>query len=63
MEKNGEPVGGAWNFDREKRATFKAWQWAAKPGAKNVVRETPDEITREVITLIEREFPDNPGPS
>ena len=56
-----QPVGGEWNFDPLNRLTYK--QYAASGLAQpNVpVRETPDEITREVIALVERHFPDHPG--
>ncbi len=61
MTKSGEPEGGAWNFDAENRQTFTAWKKAGRPGGRAAVRETPDEISREVIALVEREFPDHPG--
>jgi len=54
---NGDaPVGGRWNFDAENR----------KPAAPDLLRPRhvgiePDEITREVISLVERLFPDNFG--
>ena len=55
------PSGGAWNFDPLNRLTYK--QYAASGLAQPAVpaRETPDEITREVISLVERHFADHPG--
>ena len=61
IQKNGDPEGGAWNFDAENRQTFTAWKKAGRPLAKTVAVEMPDEISREVITMVEREFPDHPG--
>lgn len=56
---NGDsPAGGRWNFDVENR----------KPAAPDLLRPrrdpiVPDEITRDVITLVERLFPENFGTS
>lgn len=60
MQPDGQPVGGRWNFDEENRKTFKDWVKAGKPGAA-LDRVTPDKLTREVMTLVEREFGRNPG--
>jgi deoxyribodipyrimidine photolyase-related protein len=52
----GEPVGGAWNLDAENRK--------ALPREVDIPRRdgfTPDAITREVIALVERLFPDHFG--
>ena len=56
LMKDGEPVGGKWNFDPENRKSL----------PKNVEPPTrcvfpPDETTREVMALIEKEYPDNFG--
>ncbi len=60
MQADGEPEGGRWNFDPENRHTFRDWK-----KADAVVPELPrlkhDQITREVITLVAREFAGNPG--
>ena len=61
MEADGEPSGGAWNFDPENRATYKTWQVAGRPHAGVQLREEPDEITRDVIAMVQREFAENPG--
>ncbi|MES2976188.1 MAG: cryptochrome/photolyase family protein [Pseudomonadota bacterium] len=54
----GKPVGGQWNFDTDNRGAFPA-------GGPNDVpppsRFAPDGITREVMALVNREFPQNPG--
>jgi len=52
------PVGDQWNFDADNRETF----GAAGPGA--VPPRThfePDSVTREVLALVEKRFPDHPG--
>ena len=61
MREDNEPEGGAWNFDAENRQTFTAWQKAGRPRGRTAPGENPDEISREVIALVEREFPDHPG--
>lgn len=61
MEEDGQPVGGAWNFDPENRATYSNWKRAGSPQAPTAPNEKPDAITREVIEAVAREFPDHPG--
>lgn len=56
MDDDGGPVGGAWNFDKENRRSFKT-----APSAPAVYRARPDAITKEVIATVEREMPDLPG--
>lgn len=56
MDKEGKPVGGAWNFDKENRAAFKR-----APDPPTIYRARPDDVTKEVIALVEREFPGAPG--
>lgn len=51
-----EPVGGAWNFDKENRKPPKADMTAPQP-----LRVTPDEITREVLDLVRTRFSDHFG--
>ncbi len=56
LMENGAPAGGAWNFDVENR---KPWPRGAP--APERLRFEPDEVTREVIALVERCFPDHFG--
>jgi deoxyribodipyrimidine photolyase-related protein len=53
-----EPAGGQWNFDPDNRGTF------GKSGPKNVPPPPvfkPDHITRQVIDLVQKRFPNHPG--
>ena len=55
---DGEPEGGRWNFDAENRSGF------PKSGPGEIpapARFALDAITREVLALVERRFPDHPG--
>lgn len=56
MEADGKPAGGRWNYDAENRE--------APPGALLVPRRPlfpPDDITREVLDLVEIRFGDHFG--
>ncbi|MDQ6860529.1 MAG: cryptochrome/photolyase family protein [Verrucomicrobiota bacterium] len=61
MEADGEPVGRAWNFDPENRATFNTWKRAGSPRPATAPREKPDKITRAVMQMVDAEFPENAG--
>jgi deoxyribodipyrimidine photolyase-related protein len=56
LDEAGEPEGGQWNYDADNR---KGWR------QQEAVPERPavpiDGVTREVIRLVQAEFPDNPG--
>ena len=52
----GKPVQGKWNFDAENRQAFKT-----APDVPRPYRARPDEVTREVLDLVERTWPDAPG--
>ncbi len=53
-----EPVGGAWNFDKDNRKSF----GKRGPGLLPEPRAfPPDELTREVMALVASRFPDAPG--
>jgi deoxyribodipyrimidine photolyase-related protein len=60
MQPDGQPVDGRWNFDEENRKTFRDWVKAGRPRA-DIAPVKPDKITREVIALVEKHFPKNPG--
>ena len=50
------PVGGQWNFDAENRKPAKGDLFMPKP-----LEHNPDQITRDVIDLVEQHFPNNFG--
>ena len=58
LMQDGQPLGGQWNFDAANRASF---------GRKGPAQPPPppafaaDRTTRDVIRLVNREFPDHPG--
>lgn len=58
LMQDGEPVGGQWNFDRSNRNSFGHEGPGLLPAPPSF---QPDQITREVIDLVEKEFPDHPG--
>ena len=52
------PIGGQWNFDMENRGSF----GASGPGdVPAPTRFAPDAITQDVIDLVQRELPSQPG--
>jgi len=55
---SGGPCGGRWNYDSENREHFppKGSGFVPPP-----VSFAPDAITAEVLRLVEKHFPDNPG--
>jgi len=55
----GKPAGGQWNFDHDNRGSF----GKEGPDLLRVPprRFVPDEITREVIALVEEHFAKHPG--
>jgi deoxyribodipyrimidine photolyase-related protein len=58
LMRDGQPLGGKWNYDSANRQHFDRHgppMAAAPPGF------TPDAITREVMQLVRREYPDHPG--
>jgi deoxyribodipyrimidine photolyase-related protein len=52
------PVGGAWNFDKENRRSFGRNGPGLTPGRPD---SAPDDITRDVIAMVNARFPDAPG--
>lgn len=57
MERTGQPVGGAWNFDADNRKSFGKTSPAIPPRPAC----PPDAITEEVLRLVARRFADSPG--
>lgn len=58
LMEGGKPAGGAWNFDSENRKSF----GKAGPGRVPPPRRfEPDEITQEVMAVVEKQFPEHPG--
>ena len=53
-----DPVGGAWNFDKENRESFGK---QGPPPSPMVRGCSPDALTQEVIDLVNQRFPDHPG--
>jgi (6-4)DNA photolyase len=56
LDAGGQPEGGKWNYDSQNR---EGWRGKAEiPERPEVVI---DSVTAEVLELVERVFPDNPG--
>jgi deoxyribodipyrimidine photolyase-related protein len=58
LMQDAAPLGGRWNFDADNRASF------GKQGPVQLPLPpafSPDRTTREVIALVNREFPEHPG--
>ncbi len=54
-----QPTGGAWNFDADNRS---AYPKRSGPGLiPPPAAFEPDTITRDVLALVQRHFPDHPG--
>ncbi len=60
MTAEGKPEGGQWNFDHDNRQTFRDWKKSGVQPPKLPV-SMPDTLTREVMAMVDREFPENPG--
>ncbi|MBD8525122.1 cryptochrome/photolyase family protein [Pseudoxanthomonas sp. CAU 1598] len=58
LDEQGQPVGGAWNFDARNRGSF-ARQGPGMLPAPCAFQ--PDAPTREVLQAVERHFPHHPG--
>jgi deoxyribodipyrimidine photolyase-related protein len=58
IDADGRPVGDAWNFDKANRKPFGRQGPGMLPAP---VGFPPDAITREVMALVERRFPNAPG--
>lgn len=58
LMEDGQPEGGSWNYDSENRGSFGK---SGPPTQRPPKRFRPDKITKEVIELVSRRFPDHPG--
>jgi len=58
IEEDGSPTGGDWNYDSQNRRSFGKAGPTEIPPLKGF---PPDELTREVIALVESRFADHPG--
>jgi deoxyribodipyrimidine photolyase-related protein len=56
LDSAGGPQGGKWNYDTENR---RGWRSQEEIPQRPAV--IPDQITAQVIELVNSEFPDNPG--
>lgn len=56
MDDDGKPVGGKFSFDAENREP-----WHGEPAAPEPPSFEPDDVTREVIELVNTRFADHPG--
>ncbi|WP_428312801.1 cryptochrome/photolyase family protein [Hydrocarboniphaga sp.] len=55
---DGQPEGGQWNYDSDNRRSFGAQGPGFVPQTR---RFEPDAITRDVLALVEAQYPDHPG--
>ncbi|MGB5214350.1 MAG: cryptochrome/photolyase family protein [Anderseniella sp.] len=55
---DNQPVGGQWNFDKDNRDSFGK---SGPPEIKAPRQFDPDDITRQVIGMVETQFPEAPG--
>lgn len=53
---NSQPIGGKWNYDTANRKT-----WSGNPPLSAPLYFELDQIDRDVIELVKREFPQHPG--
>lgn len=58
LMEDGKPAGGAWNYDHDNRHAFGRQGPGMLPAPR---RFRLDDITREVIDLVEQRFGDHPG--
>jgi deoxyribodipyrimidine photolyase-related protein len=58
IDKHGKPVGGAWNFDKENRQTFKK----SGPGKlPPLPKFKPSKTTRQVMAMVAERYSEHPG--
>ncbi len=58
LENDGNPVGGAWNFDAENREAFGK---DGPPAVTPPLRFAPDAVTRDVLATVAAQFATHPG--
>ena len=58
LEPDGEPVGGAWNYDHDNRAAFGS---EGPPEVKRPRRFQADETTKAVLAMVNERFAEHPG--
>jgi len=58
MTSDGDPAGGDWNYDKQNRESFGK---DGPPLIKDPISFTPDDITREVMEMVQARFADHPG--
>lgn len=58
VDEAGKPEGGQWNFDADNRGSFGK---SGPPAMPEPLLFMPDEVTRQVIERVEKQFPDHPG--
>ena len=63
MRSDGEPEGGAWNYDAENRKTVRDWKkdGAPKPPAPVTARRPRCLLVENAIADVEKWFPESPG--
>jgi len=61
LDDKGEPVGGKWNYDVENRKGIKEWRKDGEPSSPRAPSHPKDTITKEVISDVEKYFPEAPG--
>jgi deoxyribodipyrimidine photolyase-related protein len=58
LDEHGKPIGGSWNFDSDNRKSFGKTRQPAIPAK---MRFEADQITRDVVDLVNGRFSSNPG--
>ena len=63
MRSDGEPEGGAWNYDTENRKTVRDWKkdGAPKPPATITSQRSENAVLAEVASEVNRWFPEDVG--
>ncbi|NQX88190.1 MAG: cryptochrome/photolyase family protein [Halioglobus sp.] len=56
IDAEGKPEGGKWNYDDQNRGG-----WRNKDSVPTRVQWVHDDVTQDVLQLVERQFPDHPG--